>query len=34
MNDFSPSDFLRREVYPRLDAVAEGLLDNLSLIHI
>jgi len=30
MNDFSPSDFLRREVYPRLDAVAEGLLDNLQ----
>lgn len=30
MNDFSPSDFLRREVYPRLDAVAEHLLDSLE----
>ena len=30
MNDQSPSDFLRREVYPRLDAVAEHLLDGLD----
>lgn len=30
MNEFSPSDFLRREVYPRLDAVAEHLLDSLE----
>lgn len=30
MNDFSPSDFLRREVYPKLDAVAEHLLDSLE----
>ncbi|NVL49804.1 hypothetical protein F2S72_08635 [Pseudomonas syringae pv. actinidiae] len=30
MNDLSPSEFLRREVYPRLDAVAEHLLDSLE----
>lgn len=30
MNELSPSEFLRREVYPRLDAVAENLLDSLE----
>lgn len=30
MNDLSPSDFLKREVYPRLDAVEEKLLENLA----
>lgn len=30
MNEFSPSEFLRGKVYPRLDAVAEHLLDNLE----
>ncbi|MFO6998082.1 hypothetical protein P3D53_27950, partial [Pseudomonas aeruginosa] len=28
MNDFSPAEFLRREVFPRLDAVQANLLDG------
>ncbi|OWG38545.1 hypothetical protein CAQ69_10405 [Stutzerimonas stutzeri] len=28
MNDFSPTEFLRREVFPRLDAVQANLLDG------
>lgn len=29
-DEFSPSQFLRSDVYPRIDAVAAGLLDNLA----
>lgn len=30
MSDFSPSEFLRKEVYPRLDAVQANLLNGLN----
>lgn len=30
MTDFSPAEFLRAKVYPNLDAVQEGLLNNLD----
>lgn len=30
VDDFSPTDFLRTDVYPKLDVVAEGLVDSLN----
>lgn len=34
MNDFSPTDFLRKSVYPNLDAVEAGLLNDLQPKHL
>jgi len=34
MSDFSPADFLRKSVYPNLDAVEAGLLDGLYPKHL